>query len=151
MAIPRDSRSVVLSDRVYRALVRVYPRRFRRQYRDDMALVFRDSCREAYRHEGVRGLIPLWGRALVDLSINVPKEVGMTLSRPGHPTTKPAQACSSCNNEVVADWRKCIYCGETLIPAVLHDAVAVRPGQRLDMNGAIATAYLKPLKLPKHR
>ena len=30
---------------------------------------------------------------------------------------QPMQMCSSCNNEVVASWRKCIYCGETLIPS----------------------------------
>jgi hypothetical protein len=135
MSTPADPYSIRCSYRVYGALLRLYPRRFQARYGDDMALVFRDTCRKAYRQDGVRGLFSLWGGALLDLGVNVSKEVVMTLVHGRQPARnqQPAQACSSCNNEVAADWRKCIYCGETLIPAVLHE-LATHPRETLNMN-----------------
>ena len=44
MTMPHDCLLITLSYRVYRALLIAYPRQFRVQYREDMALVFRDSC-----------------------------------------------------------------------------------------------------------
>lgn len=141
-----DPRRVRLSFGIYRALLLVYPRAFRRQYGADMAYVFRDTCREAYRQRGGRGLIPLWGRAILDLSANVPKEVVMTLPLRKRPakSCKPVQVCSSCNNEVAPEWRKCVYCGELLIPATTHDAPASGPWQGQTGRNAVAKAVQLP-------
>ena len=110
MTTPRDPRAVVLSDHLYRALLRAYPRAFRTQYREEMALVFRDSCREAHRRAGLKGLIITWRRGITDLGKNVPKEVSHAL------VEEVAQrawgrSCSGCNNEVASDWQTCQYCG----------------------------------------
>jgi hypothetical protein len=144
MTTQRDSRSVALSYRLYRIGLRAYPRQFQRAYRDEVAQLFRDCCREAYRQHGARALLPLWGGALLDLSINVPKEALMALSRRGRPTTKPAQICSSCNNEVAPEWQKCIYCGEFLIPAATHDAPASGPWQGARGHNIVSTAVNLP-------
>jgi hypothetical protein len=52
---------------VYRALVKLYPRRFRGEYGDDMVVMFRDQCRD----ESVRGA---FRRATLDLAITIPAQ-----------------------------------------------------------------------------
>ncbi|MCW5875344.1 MAG: hypothetical protein KIS85_00555 [Anaerolineales bacterium] len=62
-----DSGVLRASQRLFVRLLRLYPRRFREQYGEQVALVFRDCSREALEGAGVRGLISLWLGALPDL------------------------------------------------------------------------------------
>ncbi len=55
------------SERVYRVLLTLYPRDFRREYGWQMLQVFRDVCRDALRQGGALALILWWGTALFDL------------------------------------------------------------------------------------
>ena len=55
------------SARVYRALLGAYPRGFREEYAGEMALAFRDLCREERERRGSAGLVAVWIRALPDL------------------------------------------------------------------------------------
>lgn len=55
------------SERVYRVLLTLYPRDFRREYGWQMLQVFRDVCRDAVRQGGALALILWWGTALFDL------------------------------------------------------------------------------------
>jgi len=59
---------------------------------------------------------------------------------------KLAQICSSCNNEVVPDWQRCIFCGELLIPAATHDAPASGSRQVVTGRSVVSTAVLLPWK-----
>lgn len=52
---------------IYRALVHLYPRRFREEYGLDMALVFEAQLRD--EHAG-----RVWARGLIDLAISVPAQ-----------------------------------------------------------------------------
>ncbi|HEX6800062.1 MAG TPA: Clp protease N-terminal domain-containing protein [Ktedonobacterales bacterium] len=61
-------RLVALSVRAYRALLLAYPPGFRRDFGDEMARAFRDSCREALAWRGPPALAPLWLRTLRDLA-----------------------------------------------------------------------------------
>ena len=54
------------SERVYRWLLRLYPRDFRDEYGQEMALLFRDSARS--------GSVRLWLQVLGDLVCHAPKE-----------------------------------------------------------------------------
>jgi hypothetical protein len=56
-----------VSERVYRALLTVYPREFRREYGAQMRQVFGDLCREALRKNQKRGLVRLWILTVLDL------------------------------------------------------------------------------------
>lgn len=56
-----------LSERVYGALLRLYPEEIRRDYGPDMRDLFRDHLREARRRGGTRGVLALWLRTLPDL------------------------------------------------------------------------------------
>jgi hypothetical protein len=64
---------------VYRAPQRLYPRRFRAEYGDDMAALLRDQLRDE----------PPWrvcGRAVIDLAVTIPvQHVEVHMSRPRTP------------------------------------------------------------------
>jgi Flp pilus assembly protein TadB len=45
-----------------------YPASFRRRFADEMALVFRDCCRDAYRQRGVWGIVLLLPPTLIDVA-----------------------------------------------------------------------------------
>src|SRR6185295_10973171 len=61
-------RATSASERVYAALMRLYPRAFRAQYGDEMMDYFRDRLRDECARAGARGVARLWTRALVDLA-----------------------------------------------------------------------------------
>lgn len=55
------------AERVYRALLCLYPGEFRARYGRQMCLTFRDACRSAYQQDGPGGLLALWLHTLPDL------------------------------------------------------------------------------------
>ena len=61
-------RPVESSVRAYDVLVKSYPASFRREYRDEMTLVFRELVTDAWRRRGVAGLTAAWFRVLGDLA-----------------------------------------------------------------------------------
>jgi hypothetical protein len=81
---PRPSgreRAVAISERVYRSLLRAYPRELRDEYGDEMARCFRDLCREDLKDGGGVGLAALWARSLPDLLSTALKERSTLLAR----------------------------------------------------------------------
>ena len=56
------------SERIYAALMHVYPRAFRAEYGDEMLEYFRDRRRDEKARAGNRGLARLWSRVLLDLA-----------------------------------------------------------------------------------
>lgn len=65
---------LVLSERVYRALLILYPADFRQDYGQYMAQVFRDVCRDVYRCGGASELLKWWAATLFDLVQTVIEE-----------------------------------------------------------------------------
>ncbi len=63
-----------LSIALYKLMLYLYPRTFRREYGDLMAQVFADLCRDMGKQHGLFGMMRLWGRTLLDLFVTVPKE-----------------------------------------------------------------------------
>ena len=65
---------------VYRALLRLYPRRFRDEYGPDMALLFADQLRDEPASR-------VWARGLVDLAVTVPnRHLEAHMNRPPNST-----------------------------------------------------------------
>ena len=60
-------RALRFSERLYGALLCLYPKPFRATHGQPMRLTFRDACREAYRRNGAGGLLALWFPTLLDL------------------------------------------------------------------------------------
>lgn len=56
-----------ISERLYAALLHLYPKAFRSVYGRPMRLTFRDACRAAHRRSGAGGLLALWIPTLIDL------------------------------------------------------------------------------------
>ena len=67
---------VVLSERIYRALLILYPRHFRHDFGDEMARSFRNLCEEELRRGGRTGLFKLWLYTLLELPTTAVKERG---------------------------------------------------------------------------
>jgi hypothetical protein len=110
------SPAVLVSFHTYRALLFLYPRRFREEYGREMALVFRDCCRDAQRN-GAGSLRKLWRAALVDLITNAVKEhvFGRAHATPvAWGFGRMAFRCPFCSEEIVPSWRRCPYCGATM-------------------------------------
>jgi hypothetical protein len=63
---PNAPRSLVLSTRLYQALLSVFPSGFRQDYGGPMLQVFRDCTQRALRESGAAGLLSLWGRTMLD-------------------------------------------------------------------------------------
>lgn len=61
-----EPRSLILSARLYQALLAVYPSEFRQAYGSPMLQVFRDCCRRALGEAGSAGLLALWARTMLD-------------------------------------------------------------------------------------
>jgi hypothetical protein len=82
MATPTgDERAVGVSERAYRSLLRVYPRKLRNEYGDEMAHCFRDLCREELEDRGGPGLAALWAHTLPELLYTALKERSNMLAR----------------------------------------------------------------------
>src|SRR5690242_17124823 len=70
----KANRLLALSNRIYSALLVLYPSDFRRDYSGHMAQVFRDVCRDSYHQGGAWALVNWWADALVDLLQTVIEE-----------------------------------------------------------------------------
>src|SRR3712207_5548635 len=78
------------SERVYRALIRLYPQEVRRRYAEEMVLYFGDLCREEWLSRGYKGLALLWARTLPDLIFSALKERGAVLPSNAYLPLEPA-------------------------------------------------------------
>ncbi len=68
MAAP-SRRTIPLSEHLYRLLLQCYPRKFRRDFCEEMMQTFRDCYREACSASGRSGILPFWGLMLYDFAI----------------------------------------------------------------------------------
>jgi hypothetical protein len=82
-------------ERVYRALLRLYPEPFRTRFGDELVQLSGDLLRDAREGRGGRGdVAATWLRLLLDLALTVPAEhleqrrVARSLSRPASAATK---------------------------------------------------------------
>jgi len=67
-------RSIELSVRIYKILIKAYPASFRREYENEMTLVFREHIAAVLQKRGTVGLTTAWFRLLGDLTWSAPKE-----------------------------------------------------------------------------
>ena len=102
---------------IYRGLLRVYPRRFRDEYQDDMALLFAEQIRD-------EPATRVWTRSLIDVAITVPAQhLEAHMNRPPNTTVPVVFAALSVTGVVVA-----VLGGSNLGMAGFGLAVAVVAG-----------------------
>jgi hypothetical protein len=56
------------SEQLYGLLLRLYPKRFKQQFGEEMQFVFSESLSNAVAQRGSNGVAALWGRTIFDLS-----------------------------------------------------------------------------------
>lgn len=61
------NQTLTISQRIYKRLLRAYPKTHREEYGPAMAQLFRDQCRDAWNKARGLGVIKLWLRVLPDL------------------------------------------------------------------------------------
>ena len=86
------ARGVWASERIYRALIRLYPEEVRRRYAEEMVRYFGDLCREEWHSRGAKGMVLLWARTLPDLLFSVLKERGTNFLRGAYLPVAPGTA-----------------------------------------------------------
>src|SRR5262245_37758103 len=62
------------ADRIFRALLRLFPADFRGDFGDDMAATFRDQRRDVLAHGGVRAALALWWDTVRGILTTAPRE-----------------------------------------------------------------------------
>src|SRR5207237_7627269 len=62
------------SERVFNALLLLYPRSFRARFGEEMLAFFRARRSEAQHREGMRGTLRLWRHLVVDIALSAPVE-----------------------------------------------------------------------------
>ena len=80
--------TVAYSERVYNALLSLYPFRFRVRFAPEMVQVFRDCCHDALEKGEIAVLAAFWIRTMRDLLCSVMRERQRDLMGPldaGHP------------------------------------------------------------------
>jgi hypothetical protein len=65
--MPPPPRIVSVSDKIYRMLLCLYPQSHRREFGDQMAQLFRDQCRDAWKAGHSRTVAMRWLRTLPDI------------------------------------------------------------------------------------
>ena len=63
-----------LGDRLFRAVLRLFPSEFRGDFGDEMSADFRDQRRDAWRAHGTRGLVRVWLSTIADALRRAPRE-----------------------------------------------------------------------------
>lgn len=103
--------------RAYRALLRLYPRRFREEYGVDMALLFAEQLRSEPAGR-------VWARTVVDLAITVPtRHMETHMHRPPNPTVPVLFGALSVAGIVFA-----LVIGSNVAVAAIGLAVAISAG-----------------------
>jgi hypothetical protein len=57
---------IAFANTLYGWLLLAYPPVYRRAYAAEMSLTFREMNRDALQQDGLRGLVVLWARTLID-------------------------------------------------------------------------------------
>ena len=70
-----------LSDRIYRALIRVLPSDFRNEFGGEMEQVFREQRTDVEQKQGMTALVKMWRDTIVDLFRMAPREHFSVLSQ----------------------------------------------------------------------
>lgn len=55
-----------VSKQIYSFLVKLYPKKYRREFGEEMKYVFSEQITDSYQEQGEYGIIQVWGRTMLD-------------------------------------------------------------------------------------
>ena len=95
-------------ERIYRALLRTYPREFREEYADEMVMLFGEQVRDARTASSAMAIVELWTRTILDIVATAPAlhiRRDRRVTEPVHPglpsVAPPARDTSGSRTRVV--------------------------------------------------
>jgi hypothetical protein len=77
--------SIEYSEKLYSALLSLYPIRFRVRFAPEMMQLFRDCCQDALEKGEVAVLVAFWLRVMRDLAVSIVRERSHEWMAPIHP------------------------------------------------------------------
>lgn len=115
-------------ERVYAALLWLYPPSLRREYGPDMRQAFRDTLRDETRRRGRRGALRTWALALGDLVVSLPREWPRELRRGWRPGRRRSSGITRRVRLPGGGWRVEGWIGSEPRGAGIRPAPAFGPG-----------------------
>jgi hypothetical protein len=151
-------RAVGTSERVYRSLLRAYPRELRDEYGEEMARCFRDLCREELEEGGGLGLVALWANTLAELLYSALKERSTMLARNSYRaaarlvlaaafTLMVPLLAMQVTDQVVWDLADFAVAGALLVGTGLMYELAARKAGNIAYRAAVGVALVAALLL----
>lgn len=136
-----------LSERIYRKLLRCFPVDFRVEYREEMEEIFRLQHLEAAGSEAGadrrrwRRLFRLWGRALIDLARNAPREHWDALVQDVRFTLRSVRRAPGATVVVIGTFALAIGANTAIFTVV--DATLLRPLPFADEDRLVRLVHVR--------
>jgi hypothetical protein len=123
-----------VSERVFRVLVRAYPKRFRAEFEAEMIRLFREQLRDA-RRQGRMGVAMLWVELSADLVVTAPAE---------HLRERAAQARTTEGNAMIIRSTAGFTKPQRVALVLAAAPVVVSAGMSILAPGAMEPAFANP-------
>ncbi len=121
-----DNAAIRFSQRIYRLLLKFYPRSYRREYEEEMQYVFVESLKDAYADDGGAGILLLWTRTMLD--------TGHTLVRQHVDNWKEHLPMETRNRELLAQNRVILWLALATVLILLISLVAMQFSGSMDWD-----------------
>ena len=135
-----------VSRRLYRLLLRAYPRAFRARFGGDMAAAFADLVGERSRAAGPRAVLALWVRTVVDVITNAAAEHARARGARGPWSHRPRKwngFMGSVRDDLKYAWRGIRHAPGVTLVVVMTLALAV--GAAVCILSLVRAVVLRPL------
>ncbi len=127
-----------LSEKIYRVLLRAYPRDYRSRYAEPMEQLLRDRLRQVH---SFTGFLALWGRMLADWTVSVPARYWERAGAHTHssPFAEPARRCLFFARSEASSFSRREISVEHLLLGVLRE-------ERSLLSGAAREAVIRAIE-----
>jgi hypothetical protein len=121
---------VRFSERIYRALLRAYPRDYRHRYAEPMEQLFRDRLHGVH---GFGGLLTLWRQILADWAVSVPASYRARVNPRAHlsPLADSARRCIFFSRSEASSFARREITIEHLLLGILREEPSLVHGEAL--------------------
>ncbi len=66
-----DSNTILRSERIYKFILKLYPRQYREEFGEEMQFVFSETLKDSYEQNGTQGIISFWTLTMSDAVISL--------------------------------------------------------------------------------
>lgn len=66
-----DTNTILRSERIYKFILKLYPRQYREEFGEEMQFVFSETLKDSYEQNGTQGIISFWTLTMSDAVISL--------------------------------------------------------------------------------